>query len=157
MYAVPWSWFVPPRDVKLNRPPATWPNSAAKFEVWSVNSWIASTDGCTSSDTRASSPLDDSWPSKRMRKVPVGLPLTLIVFQPEMVAPGVSWTKESGLRTAPAPIEKLMGRSLIVLPEIVVDCSALSVFNIDASAATDTDWLDWPTWSTTSTRVVTAT
>src|SRR5215467_4938679 len=98
-----------------------------------------STEGCTSSDTRASSPLEDSWPSKRIRKVPVGFPLTLIVFQPEMVAPGVSWTKERGLRTAPAPIEKLMGRSLMVFPDMVLDCSAPSVFSIDPSAATDTD------------------
>src|SRR5215472_6016907 len=145
MYALPWSWFVPPRDVKLKSPPATWPNSAAKFEVWSVNSWMASTEGCTSSDTRASSPLDDSWPSKRIRNVPVGLPFTLIVFQPDIVAPGVNCTNERGFRTAPAPIEKLMGRSLIVLPEMVVDCSALSVFRIEASAATEIDCVDWPT------------
>src|SRR5438105_1686721 len=100
---------------------------------------MASTEGCTSSDTRASRPLDDSWPSNRILNVPVGLPLTLIVFQPEIVAPGVNCTNESGFRTAPAPMEKLIGRSLIVSPAIVVDCSALSVLRTEASAATDTD------------------
>ena len=82
--------MVPLFDVKLNRPPATRPNSAAKFELCSAYSWMVSTDGCTSSDTRASRPLLDSWPSKRIRNVPAGAPFTLTVFHPLMLAPGVN-------------------------------------------------------------------
>lgn len=118
---------------------------------------MASTEGCTSSETRASRPLLDSWPSNRMRNVPVGAPLTLMVFQPEMLAPGVSWVKDSGLRMAPAPMPKLIGRELILVPETVVDCSALSVFSMEARATTSTVCTAWPTWSDTSRRVVTAT
>ena len=138
-YALPWIWLVPLREVKLKSPPPTWPNSAAKLEVWSVNSWMASTEGWVSSETRASRPLVDSWPSNRMRKEPAGRPLTWMVFQPEIVAPGVSWTNERGLRIAPAPMPKLIGSSLTVLPVMVLDCSALSVLSMEASAETCTD------------------
>ena len=148
--------MVPPRDVKLYKPPVTTPNSAAKFEVWSVNSWIASTDGCDSSETRGSRPLLDSWPSNRMRNPPL-VPFTVMLFQPLMVAPGVICVNDSGLRMAPAPIPKLMGRALSWAPVMVVDCSPLSVLSSVDSAATSTDCVAVPTCSTTSTRVVTAT
>jgi hypothetical protein len=81
----------------------------------------------------------------------------LIVFQPEIEAPGVNCTKESGLRIAPAPMPKLIGRLLIMSPVMVVDCSALSVFSIDASAETSTVCVAWPICMVASTRVVTAT
>src|SRR6185369_16449004 len=124
MYPLPWNWFVPLREVKLYKPPVTMPNSGAKLEVWSENSWMASTDGCDSSDTRGSRELLDSWPSNRMRKPPL-VPLTVMLFHPLMVAPGVIWVKDKGLRMAPAPIPKLMGSELSCPPVMVVDCSPL--------------------------------
>ena len=62
---------------------------------------IASTDACDSSETRGLRALL-SWPSKMMRNVLLGAPFTRMSFQPLMLAPGASWTKLSGLRTAPS-------------------------------------------------------
>ena len=42
-------------------------------------------------------------------------------------------------------------------PEMVVDCSALSVFNMPVSAVTATEVADGPTCMATSMRLVTAT
>jgi len=42
---------------------------------------------------------------------------------------------------APAPMPKLIGRELIFSPEMVVDCSAVSVFSMEDSAVTSTDWV----------------
>ena len=80
----------------------------------------------------------DSCPSSRTRNVEVGLPFTLMTFQPEMLEPGASPIKLRGLRIAPAPMPKLSGKSLIAFPVIVVDDSALSVCNCEASALTST-------------------
>src|SRR5437016_11034894 len=156
MYPLPWNWLVPPREVKLYKPPVTTPNSGAKFEVWSVNSWIASTEGCDSSETRASRPLLDSCPSNRMRNPPL-VPFTVMLFHPLMVAPGVICVNDSGLRIAPAPIPKLIGRELSWAPVMVVDCSPLSVLSRVDSAPTSIDCVAEPTCRTTSTLVVTAT
>ena len=40
-------WFVPDLVVILTTPPPVWPNSAEKFEVWTVNSWIVSGEKVT--------------------------------------------------------------------------------------------------------------
>ena len=85
------------------------------------------------------------------------MPFTVMLFQPLMVAPGVIWVNERGLRIAPAPIPKLMGRELSCAPVMVVDCSPLSVFSSVDSALTSTDCVAEPTCNSTSTRVVTAT
>ena len=140
----------------MYKPPVTMPNSGAKFEVCSENSWIASTEGWDSSDTRGSSELLDSWPSNKIRKPPF-VPFTVTLFHPLMVAPGVICVNESGLRIAPAPIPKLMGSEFSCAPVMVVDCSPLSVFSSVDSALTSTDCVDAPTCNSTSTRVVTAT
>ena len=85
------------------------------------------------------------------------MPLTVTEFQLPILAPGVSCTNERGFRIAPAPIPKLTGRELILSPEIVVDCSALSVFSMPVSAVTTTEVADGPTCMATSIRLVTAT
>jgi hypothetical protein len=54
----------------------------------------------------------ESCPSRIIWNVPDGAPFTRIVFHPLMLAPGESWTKLSGLRTAPAPIGKFNGNAL---------------------------------------------
>src|SRR5262245_58331285 len=105
---------------------------------------MASTDGCDSSETRGSKELLDSWPSKRMRNPPL-VPLTVMLFHPLMVAPGVIYVNDRGLRMAPAPIPKLIGREFNCAPVIVVDCSPLSVIRSEDSALTSTDCVAEPT------------
>ena len=98
----------------------------------------------------------DSWPSKSILNAPL-VPLMVMLFQPLMDAPGVNCAKESGLRTAPAPMPKLIGSSLICLPVTVVEISALSVLRRVAPPVTSTDSVADPIFRITSTRSVTAT
>ena len=92
---------------------------------------MASTDGCDSSDTRASSALLDSWPSNRIRNPPL-VRFTVTLFHSLRVAPGFIWLRQriaNGARQMP----KLIGMGLLWAPVMVVGCSLLSVNSVDSA------------------------
>src|ERR1039457_3599942 len=96
--------LVPDLEVKLNRPPDTCPNSAAKLLDCSVNSSIISTPGCCSKVCEGSMELVMSCPSTMTLYEVAGEPLTLMVELPAgpLVLPTTPGTKPaqfSGLRT----------------------------------------------------------